>query len=262
MTQPTSPPPGWYPAPHAGNAPRYWDGASWSEGAPSAPVAPVAPAGVAPYPPAGAVTPAPVTIRPLRGIGKATGVLVAISGAIAVVTSLLSWWGLVTIDRFTVGAAPLSELETYDALSLWVSVLSLIVLLATGVCWWIWQYRAAVRVRAVNPAGIRRSPGWHVGSWIIPVIAWWFPFQNVKDLVRSSRAAVGGGVLGWWWGLWLASSFATSISSRMAMAADTLDALSSSLAVALAGEVLLVAAAPLAWLVLRRTTDALEPGIR
>lgn len=259
MSQPTTPPPGWYPAPHAGNAPRYWDGSSWSE---TAPVAPGPAVGVAPYPPAGAVAPTPVTIRPLRGIGKATGILIAISGGIAVVTALVAAWGLVTIDRFTVGAAPLSELETFDLLSVWVSAVSVIVLVATGVCWWIWQYRAAVRVRAVNPAGIRRSPGWHVGSWVIPVIAWWFPFQNVKDLVRSSRAALSGGVLGWWWGLWLASSFATSVSSRMGMTADTLTAITSSLAVSLVGEVLLVAAAPFAWLVVRRTTDALEPGIR
>lgn len=259
MTQPTSPPPGWYPAPHAGNAPRYWDGASWSEAAPAVPVG-VVPS--APYPPAGAVPPAPVTIRPLRGIGRATGILIAISAGTAVVSALVVAWGLVTIDRFTVGAVPLSELETFDLLSVWVSALSVIVLVATGICWWIWQYRAAVRVRAANPAGIRRSPGWHVGSWIIPVIAWWFPFQNVKDLVRSSRAAVTGSVLAWWWALWLASSFATSVSSRMGMVADTLPAISSSLVVTLAGELLLVAAAPFAWLVVRRTTDALETGIR
>lgn len=28
------PPPGWYPAPHANNEPRYWDGAQWQESAP------------------------------------------------------------------------------------------------------------------------------------------------------------------------------------------------------------------------------------
>lgn len=31
MTDPTSPAPGWYPAPHANNEQRYWDGAQWIE---------------------------------------------------------------------------------------------------------------------------------------------------------------------------------------------------------------------------------------
>lgn len=32
-----SPAPGWYPAPHANNEERYWDGAQWSENGPAAP---------------------------------------------------------------------------------------------------------------------------------------------------------------------------------------------------------------------------------
>ncbi|WP_231820891.1 Ltp family lipoprotein [Microbacterium resistens] len=37
-----TPAPGWYPAPHANNEQRYWDGTQWLE--PAAPAAPVAPA--------------------------------------------------------------------------------------------------------------------------------------------------------------------------------------------------------------------------
>lgn len=37
------PPPGWYPAPHANNEQRYWDGRGWLDSAPPAPAQPVDP---------------------------------------------------------------------------------------------------------------------------------------------------------------------------------------------------------------------------
>lgn len=39
MTEPTTPPAGWYPAPHANGEQRYWDGAQWLEPAAPATVA-------------------------------------------------------------------------------------------------------------------------------------------------------------------------------------------------------------------------------
>jgi hypothetical protein len=46
----------------------------------------------------------------------------------------------------------------------------------------VWQYRAATTARVLGyPA--RRSPGLGVGSWFIPVVNLWFPYQALRDLL-------------------------------------------------------------------------------
>lgn len=46
----------------------------------------------------------------------------------------------------------------------------------------VWIYRAAVAAAALGiPA--RRSPGWAVGGWFIPVVNFWFPCQSLRDLL-------------------------------------------------------------------------------
>ena len=42
-----------------------------------------------------------------------------------------------------------------------------------------WQYKAADTARLFLPA--RRSPGLGVGSWFIPVVSLWFPYQSIRD---------------------------------------------------------------------------------
>ena len=55
--------------------------------------------------------------------------------------------------------------------------------LATGaaeVTMLVWQYRAARVAQALGyPA--RRSPGWGVGCWFVPVVNLWMPYQAIRD---------------------------------------------------------------------------------
>jgi uncharacterized protein DUF4328 len=56
----------------------------------------------------------------------------------------------------------------------------------------IWQFRAAKAARALAyPA--RRSPGWGVGFWFIPVVNLWLPYQAIRDCLppgHGGRPAV------------------------------------------------------------------------
>ncbi|WP_235186027.1 DUF4328 domain-containing protein [Microbacterium oleivorans] len=262
MTEGTSTPAGWYPAPHAGNELRYWNGVDWTEhAAPAAPGSEQTPTSIG-YPGAYPAAATSAVVRPLRGIAGATRILILVSAATSFLTVLVEAWGLNAIDGFSRGTAPLSALELYDTLSSFVALASAASLLAAGICWVVWQYRAAVRVRAANPMSTRRTPVWHVVSWFIPVIAFWFPFQNMKDLIVASRADVRATLLGWWWGLWIASTTFVTVSSRMSIAADSLPGYSAAMNVSLFAELLTIASAPLAVMVLTRTTNALEPAPR
>ena len=87
----------------------------------------------------------------------------------------------------------------------------------------------------------------------MPIVSFWFPYQNISDLWR----AVGLARPSWqilWWLLFLGSNFSVSISSRMYLDSETLEQFRGAMWMSLAGEVLLLAAAPLAWMVVRGIT--------
>ena len=203
--------------------------------------------------------PQPIGLRPLRGIGSATRWLILASAITTLITITVELWGISLLDAFASGSVGADGLRAYDPASLGLAGLTGLLTIAAGICWLIWQHRAA---SSVPPASLRRSPGWHVGSWFIPVVAWWFPFQNVKDIVRGSHAAVSGGVLGGWWALWLASGLTSAASARMTTAAESVPALTTAIGVSIVGDVLWIAAAVFAWVVVSRITTAIDPGIR
>jgi hypothetical protein len=60
----------------------------------------------------------------------------------------------------------------------------------------VWQHRAASAARAFG-FPTTHSPAWGVGSWFVPVINFWFPYQAIRDclpLDDPNRARV----LQWW----------------------------------------------------------------
>jgi Domain of unknown function (DUF4328) len=67
----------------------------------------------------------------------------------------------------------------------WGSLLAPLTL-AAEVVFLLWQYRAATTARRLGfPA--RRSPGLGVGSYFIPVVQLWFPYQALRDCLPPNR---------------------------------------------------------------------------
>jgi hypothetical protein len=52
--------------------------------------------------------------------------------------------------------------------------------LAAEVIFFVWQYQAATTARRLGyPA--KRSPGWGIGFYFVPVVQLWFPYQALRD---------------------------------------------------------------------------------
>ncbi|BDV31924.1 DUF4328 domain-containing protein [Microbacterium terricola] len=232
---PTPPPAGWYRAPDGSSATWWWDGGQWTQPQPQQ--QPGRQAGT----------------HSLARLATATQVLLVVCGVLSIITIGIETFGIGAVNSYLDGhGVAVDMLTVYDQSRLVLTILSGVSLLATGVLWVIWQYRAAKQVAGLT----RRSAGWHAGSWFVPVVSLWFPYQDISDLWR-----VGGRVRPpWqvtWWVLWLVSSGVTQISSRIYLAAEELEQLRNAMWVSILGESLLLAATPLAWLIVRGITQGI-----
>ncbi|MGO1178747.1 MULTISPECIES: DUF4328 domain-containing protein [Cellulosimicrobium] len=152
--------------------------------------------------------------RPPVPGGLATGTIalaVAVT-AVQVLAWVTSFGAAEEFERAARAGTPSAEVLTgYDA----VGLLLLPVQLAAAVvtCLWLWQSR--VLAEAVSPArGHARSRVWVWLGWIVPVVAFWFPYQVVRD-VRAATVVAPRRGLGWWWAGWLLWSVATNVATQL-----------------------------------------------
>lgn len=186
------------------------------------------------------------------------GAMGAAAAAISLVTICVEAFGIFEINSLLAGSFYAGDgLDAYGLGIFVVNLLAVFVSIGAGVCWVIWQYHAARQVLGAT----RRSPGWHVGSWFVPIVNFWYPFQNISDLWR----AMGRPCPSWqivWWLLWIFSSVTTQISAHIFNAAEGPYGLRTSMGFSIAGEMMYIGAAALALLLLRGITAGLRqlPG--
>lgn len=183
----------------------------------------------------------------------ATQVLLIACGVLSVATIGIETFGISAVTGFLNGDnGAIGMLDVYDQSTSVVAILSSLSLLATGVLWAIWQYRAAKQVTGRT----RRSAGWHAGSWFVPIISLWFPYQNISDLWRAlGRTRPSWQII--WWLLFVVSNVFIGQSTRIYLAAEDLEQFRVAMWMSIVGEILLLAAAPLAWLVIRGITQGI-----
>ena len=229
---PTSTPAGWYPAPDRSSASWWWDGARWTQPQPEQ---------------------RPGATNAIAKLAIATQVLLLVCIVMSVATIGIETFGIIAVADFLNGYdTTIDRLDMYDQGTGVVSVLSSVFIITAGVLWAIWQYRVAKQVTGQT----RRSPGWHAGSWFVPIVNLWFPYQNISDLWRAVGRTRPSGQITWWF-LWVVGNYVIQLATRAYLAAEDLEAFRVAMWMSLAGEVLLLAAAPMAWLVIRGITQGL-----
>lgn len=246
MTQaPQAAPAGWYPSPDGAPVHRWWDGAMWTDATRQLPPPPQAPLPQAPPPeapprvelgPAMSGWPAPPTPN-LGPLALVTQVFVALAGLAVPVAWAARAWRRMDPPAWLTEAVAVALTGTASGL-----------LVVAGVFWMVWQFRLA---RSFPPGTPRRSPGWHAGSWLVPVALWWLPYGNVADLFRLAT----GRRPAWlpvWWVLWVVAGVVSSVGAAIEVTDPTVGGW-----VAVAGSLALTAAAPFAWLVVSRLTRAI-----
>jgi hypothetical protein len=214
---------GWYQDPRFPGLLRWWDGDRWTDHTQPA-------AGVLPVPqpqpfvqqqsfvqpqPFGQPPPMWPAADPGRDLAEADKagraasrflvagagayVLQFIAGSLALGSTMHDIRTWIHEPRLADGSLPPLKIQggaTYNA----ISDLGAVVLLIVGILFLIWFNKAALMaVKLGLPA--RRSPGWAVGGFFVPIVNFWFPYRSALDLFppgHPARSAVGR-----WWALWL-----------------------------------------------------------
>jgi hypothetical protein len=219
-------PPGWYADPAGGPGQRWWDGYAWTEAVvvPAQPPAPPSPPSP-PGPPAWGTPPgyASQTGYPLAGASPGGTVPslvqeeVGISRQAQVAIAVPAIYYLVVLINQAINSSqyrdlghqfhliyiasqngqPAPQITTPD-FGPFIAVVDVVALgtITAIVIACIWQFRAAKAARALGlPA--THSAGWGVGSWFVPIVDLWMPYQAIRDCLAAddpNRALV----LRWW----------------------------------------------------------------
>jgi hypothetical protein len=206
---------GWYQDPRFPGLMRWWDGAQWTEHTQAA-------AGLLPAPqpqplvPMQPMWPASDPARDLADVAKAgqTASRFLFAGAAAYALQFIA--GAFTLSsmestmrhwihqpRLADGSLPPVNF-TSNTTATAISDLGSITLLIVGILFLIWFHRAATMAAKLGlPA--RRSSGWAVGGFFVPIVNFWFPYRSAKDLFPPGHP--GRSMVGRWWALWIVTSF-------------------------------------------------------
>lgn len=125
--------------------------------------------------------------------------------------------------------------EDSDKRQLIITIISILIYLVTIVGFLMWLQRAYANLEiGTKRAGqqiLKYSNGWAVGAWFVPILSLFRPFQIIKEMfdatyqyIKYFRAGTLApykiGVLGAWWGLWLAANVASNVSLQMKITAE------------------------------------------
>ncbi|ASU77234.1 DUF4328 domain-containing protein [Actinopolyspora erythraea] len=151
-------------------------------------------------------------LRPTRGLGIATVVLLLSFAAIQALNTL------VQLRLFVVYGNAIERSRSYwnmeflssEWFELALGVLGVPVFVAAVVMFLIWLFRVRGNAEMLDPEVHRRKKPWLILGWIVPVVSLWFPKQILTDIWRASRPGhvrgdvessfeyKGGLLWGWW----------------------------------------------------------------
>ncbi|WP_446040026.1 DUF4328 domain-containing protein [Streptomyces sp. SID1121] len=151
------------------------------------------------------------------------------------------------------------RVETLYGLSGGMQGLSLLVCAVLFISWF---HRVRSNAQTFAPDAHSKSSAWAVWGWLVPVVSLWYPRRIALDIWTASgpdpylglAKPPSRGLINAWWTLWLATLFYGNLASRMYERAEEGTEIQRALVQLMASDVIDIAAAVLAILVVRQLT--------
>jgi len=119
-----------------------------------------------------------------------------------------------------------------------IGIIYMIVYIISTITFIQWFRRAYFNLhQRVNH--LSQNEGWAAGSWFVPIISLYRPYQIMKELYQETKELLvknGLGVnenfttnsLGWWWTMWIIHNVIGQFVSRYSLKAESIDELTTS----------------------------------
>jgi hypothetical protein len=102
-----------------------------------------------------------------------------------------------------------------------LGLLMIVVSVGTVVAFCMWFHRVYANLPALGLQSPRFTPGWAVGSFFVPILNLFRPYQAAKEAWNHTEAVLAGdtanfsvarspGLVALWWTLWLAMNFVSN----------------------------------------------------
>jgi len=157
------------------------------------------------------------TFKESRSLSKLVVNLVKANGALHILGAILSLLYLIQQKAFNTNISPLID----GAYAVW-GICYVILFIVTVVFFSKWIHRSYTNAKQFQTYPMRHSAGWSVGSFFIPIIMLFHPYQAMKDIWIAScgpkESRLDHSLVRQWWAWWIISSFADQISNK---ASDT-----------------------------------------
>ena len=120
--------------------------------------------------------------------------------------------------------------QANDSRQIWIAVLMVIIFVVHFVTFIMWFRRAYFNLH-LRVRNLEHSEGWAAGSWFVPFVNLYMPYQIMRELYLETYALLGGkkgqypenyttAYVGWWWFLVIVTSIASRIDSFYARGAE------------------------------------------
>lgn len=153
----------------------------------------------------------------VRGLGTAASILIGLVALGEALFAASDWYTYRVVKDYVEGAVKdPARLDRADLIATAATVGYLVALLAAGVVFIVWLWRARSNAELLCQAPHRRGRGWIIGGWCCPIVNLWFPKQVVDDVIAASdprtpprasnlQGLHANGLLLAWWITWVAS---------------------------------------------------------
>ncbi|MFF7716038.1 DUF4328 domain-containing protein [Streptomyces sp. NPDC087659] len=198
------------------------------------------------------------------GLAAATCVLLGLAMLADVFSLGAGWqyyglWSGLGEDGFPTALEESERVERLYSLS---GVVQTVTFLVCGIVFIVWFRQMRENAQLFAPDAHRKSPGWAVWGWIVPVVSLWFPRRITLDIWTASelRREVPDAprtpvtLVNVWWTVWICDVTLSNLASRYLVRADEADAIKQAVGLLMVADVLDIGAAVMAILVVRRLT--------
>jgi hypothetical protein len=203
------------------------------------------------------------TLRPNQQRAKATIILLWIVLCLDILSAISDLMQYHLLQDAANGITVTEEeASANDLREMIIGIVYMVAYFSCGIVFLYWFRRAYYNLHQ-RASVLSYTEGWAAGSWFVPILCLFRPVQIMRELFTVTDAILANQipgyapkanklVIGFWWALWIITSFIGNIILRYSFRADTLDQI---IASTIANFILSLLSIPLGFLIIKLVKD-------